>query len=63
MTTVARVKDGQTTMVAGVSQDEQARQVCDVAKGVMEKATLPAIQLRVRLVVDARSGKNWDEAH
>jgi DNA polymerase-1 len=29
----------------------------------MEKATLPAIQLRVPLVVDARSGKNWDEAH
>ncbi|PYT04675.1 MAG: hypothetical protein DMF60_14515, partial [Acidobacteria bacterium] len=27
MTTVARVKDGQTTMVAGVSQDEQSRQV------------------------------------
>jgi general secretion pathway protein D len=27
MTTFARVKDGQTTMVAGVSQDEQSRQV------------------------------------
>jgi DNA polymerase-1 len=44
-------------------KDEHARQVCDVAKSVMEKATLPAIQLRVPLVVDARSGKNWDEAH
>ncbi|HMI98003.1 MAG TPA: DNA polymerase I [Micropepsaceae bacterium] len=45
------------------AKDEQARQVCDVARGVMEKATLPAIQLRVPLVVDARAGKNWDEAH
>ncbi len=41
----------------------QARQVCDVARAVMEKASLPALQLRVPLVVDARSGKNWDEAH
>jgi DNA polymerase-1 len=43
--------------------DSQAKQVCDVARAVMEKATLPVIQLRVPLVVDARSGKNWDEAH
>jgi DNA polymerase I len=45
------------------TKDAQARQVCDVARSVMEKATLPAITLRVPLVVDARSGKNWDEAH
>jgi DNA polymerase-1 len=44
-------------------KDAQARQVCDVAKSVMEKATLPALLLRVPLIVDARSGKNWDEAH
>ncbi|HXJ01207.1 MAG TPA: DNA polymerase I [Micropepsaceae bacterium] len=43
--------------------DDQARQVCDVARTVMEKAPLPVVQLRVPLVVDARSGKNWDEAH
>ena len=43
--------------------DAQAKQVCNVARAVMEKATLPVIQLRVPLVVDARSGKNWDEAH
>lgn len=43
--------------------DEQARAVCEVARGVMEKSALPAIQLRVPLVVDARAGKNWDEAH
>jgi DNA polymerase-1 len=43
--------------------DSQAQQVCDVARAVMEKAPLPVIQLRVPLVVDARAGKNWDEAH
>jgi DNA polymerase-1 len=43
--------------------ESQARDVCNVARAVMEKATLPALQLRVPLVVDARSGKNWDEAH
>ena len=45
------------------AKDAHAREVCDVARSVMEKATLPAITLRVPLVVDARSGKNWDEAH
>ncbi|MDE2474356.1 MAG: DNA polymerase I, partial [Alphaproteobacteria bacterium] len=44
-------------------RDAQARHVCDVAREVMEKASLPAIQLRVPLVVEARAGKNWDEAH
>jgi DNA polymerase I-like protein with 3'-5' exonuclease and polymerase domains len=28
-----------------------------------EKAMLPAVQLKVPLVVEARAGKNWDEAH
>jgi DNA polymerase I len=41
----------------------QADQVCLVARMVMEKATLPPIQLRVPLVVEACAGKNWDEAH
>ncbi len=41
----------------------QANAVCEIARNVMEKATLPAIQLKVPLVVDARAGKNWDEAH
>ncbi len=44
-------------------QDTQARHVCEVAREIMEKASLPAIQLRVPLVVEARAGKNWDEAH
>ncbi|HEY4264688.1 MAG TPA: DNA polymerase I [Micropepsaceae bacterium] len=43
--------------------DSQGSQVCDVARAVMEKAPLPVFQLRVPLVVDARAGKNWDEAH
>jgi DNA polymerase-1 len=43
--------------------DSQAKQVCDVARAVMEKAPHPVVQLRVPLVVDARAGKNWDEAH
>jgi DNA polymerase I len=43
--------------------DSQARHVCEVAREVMEKAPLPAIQLRVPLIVDSRSGKSWDEAH
>jgi DNA polymerase-1 len=44
-------------------QDSQARHLCEVTREVMEKAPLPAIQLRVPLVVEARAGKNWDEAH
>ena len=43
--------------------ESQARQLCEVAREVMEKAPLPAIELRVPLVVEARAGKNWDEAH
>ncbi len=34
-----------------------------VARKVMEEAPLPALALSVPLVVDARAGKNWDEAH
>jgi DNA polymerase-1 len=29
----------------------------------MEKAALPAVELSVPLVVDARAAHNWDEAH
>jgi DNA polymerase-1 len=44
-------------------KDEHAEKVCQVARAVMEKAMLPAVQLKVPLVVEARAGKNWDEAH
>jgi DNA polymerase-1 len=39
--------------------DESAIVVADV----MAKAPLPAIELSVPLVVEARAGRNWDEAH
>jgi DNA polymerase-1 len=29
----------------------------------MEKAPFPAVELSVPLVVDARAGANWEEAH
>src|SRR5262245_8782224 len=45
------------------AKDSQADRVCEVARRVMAKATLPAFQLKVPLVVEARAGKNWDEAH
>ena len=45
------------------TKDGHAGKVCEVARAVMEKAMLPAVQLKVPLVVDARAGKNWDEAH
>jgi DNA polymerase I len=44
-------------------KDEHANKVCEVARVVMEKAMLPAVQLKLPLVVEARAGKNWDEAH
>jgi DNA polymerase-1 len=34
-----------------------------VARQVMEEAPLPAVALSVSLVVDARAGDNWEEAH
>jgi DNA polymerase-1 len=42
---------------------EEAEAVCAVAKQVMEKAPLPAVELSVPLVVEARAASNWDEAH
>jgi DNA polymerase I len=42
---------------------EEADAVIAVAKRVMETAPLPAIELSVPLVVDARAADNWDEAH
>jgi DNA polymerase-1 len=47
-----------------IEADEgEAGMVANVARSVMEKATLPALSLKVPLVVEARAGKNWDEAH
>jgi DNA polymerase I len=43
--------------------EKEAKATCDVARTVMEKASLPAVALTVPLVVDARAADNWDEAH
>jgi DNA polymerase-1 len=40
-----------------------AEATCALVRGVMEKASLPALELSVPLVVDARAADNWDEAH
>jgi DNA polymerase-1 len=36
---------------------------CAIVSSVMEKAALPALDLSVPLVVEARAAHNWDEAH
>ena len=42
---------------------EAADETAALISEVMEKAPLPAIDLSVPLVVDARAGRNWEEAH
>jgi DNA polymerase I len=42
---------------------DEAEAAIKVARKVMEDAPHPAVALSVPLVVDARAGKNWDEAH
>jgi DNA polymerase-1 len=42
---------------------KDADKVCKIAREVMENATMPALQLKVPLEVEARAGANWDEAH
>jgi DNA polymerase-1 len=41
----------------------EADAVCALARRVMGGAALPAVDLSVPLVVDARAAANWDEAH
>jgi DNA polymerase I len=43
--------------------DGEAEATKAVVKQVMEKAPEPAVKLSVPLQVDARSARNWDEAH
>ncbi len=43
--------------------DAEAAQTCAVVAKTMEKASLPAVQLSVPLVVEARAAGNWDDAH
>ncbi len=42
---------------------EKAEAAMAVIRPVMEKAAIPAAELTVPLVVDARAADNWDEAH
>ncbi|MEM7718677.1 MAG: DNA polymerase I [Pseudomonadota bacterium] len=44
-------------------EDSAVDPLIDIARTVMETATLPAISLDVPLVVDAGRGQNWAEAH
>ncbi len=43
--------------------EKEAQATCAMARAVMEKASLPALEISVPLVVDARAADNWDEAH
>ncbi|MCA8888189.1 MAG: DNA polymerase I [Parvularculaceae bacterium] len=42
---------------------EDAEKTIEIARKVMEAAPEPAVKISVPLVVDARAGANWDEAH
>ncbi|WP_428407606.1 DNA polymerase I [Hyphococcus sp.] len=42
---------------------EEADKTCEIVADVMMGAPAPAVNLSVPLVVEARAGKNWDEAH
>jgi DNA polymerase-1 len=41
----------------------EAEAVCALASRVMSRAAEPAVALSVPLLVDARAGRTWDDAH
>ena len=43
--------------------DKEVAKASEVIKSVMEKAALPAVEISVPLVVEARAADNWDAAH
>jgi DNA polymerase-1 len=43
--------------------EDEAEAVCEVARTVMERAALPAVDFSVPLVVEARAAPNWEAAH
>jgi DNA polymerase-1 len=49
-------------LVFEVSEREAATLIT-VARGVMEGAAAPAVQLSVPIHVDAKSAANWEAAH
>lgn len=44
-------------------EDGDVDQAMPIIVSVMENATMPSLEMRVPLKVDARSAMNWDEAH
>lgn len=44
-------------------KNKQVGKTTDIVVEVMEKASLPSVDLLVPLKVDARAADNWDEAH
>jgi DNA polymerase-1 len=44
-------------------EDADVEKAMPVIVSVMENATMPALEMRVPLTVDARAASNWDEAH
>ncbi|MGH7011453.1 MAG: DNA polymerase, partial [Caulobacteraceae bacterium] len=42
---------------------DEAEATCEVARRVMERAAEPAVSFSVPLLVEARAGRSWDEAH
>ena len=45
------------------AKEKDANKVCEIACEIMERAPFPTLQLKVPLIVEARAGANWDEAH
>ena len=43
--------------------DKEAGKACKLISQVMEKAPLPAVEISVPLLVEARAADNWDAAH
>ena len=45
------------------AEDREVEDTIKLVVPVMEKASLPAVQLSVTLTVEARAAQNWDAAH
>jgi len=43
--------------------EKEAKKTASLVKDIMENAAMPAVEISVPLTVEAKSGKNWDEAH
>ncbi|HEX4104600.1 MAG TPA: DNA polymerase I [Rhizomicrobium sp.] len=43
--------------------EKEVDATAELVRGVMERASLPAVEISVPLVVDARAADNWDAAH